>query len=176
MLPCRFFIFSETDNLLKQPYLATAMRLSLPTSDDDANREELLKEIDALMADISSFSEEQPSEVPVSLSKIQKRYLEWPGKRSVKKADSKSRLNFKPSKTWNRQSEKQVGYPSVRQNYFKRWSEFVGKRYTNLDDPFAADEAPLTNRKRWYEFVGKRYDPALFMHYPKRYLEFVGRK
>ena len=155
--------------MLKQPYLATAMRLSLPVPDIDSNREELLKEIAALESDIAGFSKELLNDVSVTSPNIEKRYLEWPGKRSLQPLEVPFNLGFRPMSMRNKHSEKAMAYPPGKST-FKRWAEFVGgKRYIPGD-------APLVNRKRWYEFVGKRYDPALFMHFPKRYSEFVGKK
>ena len=59
------------------------MRLSMPNVAEESNREELLKEIEKLESDIAAgLSDEFSKEAPVTPPLIEKRYLEWPGKRS----------------------------------------------------------------------------------------------
>ena len=153
---------------MKEPYLATAMRLSLPTAVDEPNnnREELLKEIEKLESEIADFQNDMSDEPSVTPPSVEKRYLEWPGKRSVMKpVESGFGFQYSPFKIWNNYSNKANGYGRHRNEPFKRWAEFVGKRHLSGNRPFV-------NRKRWYEFVGKRYDPALYMWFPKRYMGF----
>ena len=166
-----FTYISETRGIIKEPYLATAMRLSMPNVAEESNREELLKEIEKLESDIAAgLSDDFSKEAPVTPPLIEKRYLEWPGKRSGNPSNNEFGVDYRPIKIWNRYSDKTMAHRSHRQrDPKKKWAEFVGKR-------FMSENRPLVDRKRWYEFVGKRYDPILYMGFPKRYMELIKKK
>ena len=144
------------------------MRLSLPNIAEETNREELLKEIEELESEIAAgLSEDFSKQTPVTPPLIEKRYLEWPGKRSGKPSEGEFGVDYRPMKIWN--NYRTMVRRSHRREPLKKWAEFVGKRYISENRPFV-------DRKRWYEFVGKRYDPILYMGFPKRYIEHVGKK
>ena len=162
------------DATFKPSYLATAMRLSIPgVGGRDPTEEEIMNDVQKLgFKDVYDYPD------PDYSSTVEKRYLEWPGKRSSSMYnDDQSYGMEKTAYTIEQERRQQQAQHEVIPQQQKRYHEFLGKR--NIEGG-KTTENRMELFKKWSEFIGKRNegrfsDDTEFIT-PKRYLEFVGKR
>ncbi|KAL4226797.1 hypothetical protein ACF0H5_014776 [Mactra antiquata] len=139
---------TDNDNTFNtRSYLSTAMRLSVPGYSQDPSEDEILKDIEDLdLSDDDTFTYD-------SLPSFEADTLDW----DSSPASSSASLRYGAI------------FPTLR----KRYNEFIGKRSNgNLQKEFLNDGRRMY--KKWAEFVGKRYQQEHQL--PKRYMEFLGKR